>query len=137
MNKIYDVLNQSSLTYEEKFKIGSVILEEYFKEKEKMLTEKIITKDKIIWGKSSDKEMNWDEANEWCKEQGGRLPKMWELAKAWEEKEEGFLEDLYWSSTANSTTYASLVTFSNGNTYNNNKTFSNYVRCVLNQKKYE
>jgi hypothetical protein len=133
MEKIYDVLNQSSLTYEEKFKIGVVILEEYFKEKEKMLTEKIITKDsnKIIWGKSSDREMTWEEANEWCKEQGGRLPKMWELVKAWEEKEEGFVADGYWSSAENSTTLAYGVYFGNGTTIYATKAGGYYVRCVL------
>jgi hypothetical protein len=83
------------------------------------------------WGKSSDREMTWDEAKDWCEKQGGRLPKMWELVKAFEEKEEGFVANLYWSSTELSTTNAYFVHFNSGNTYNFNKTYSYYVRCVL------
>ena len=128
MEKIYDILNQSSLSYEEKLKIGNVILEEYFKEKEKMLK---VTNNKITWGKSSEVEMTWDEANEWCKAQGGRLPKLWELLKAFEDKEEGFVDDTYWSGTEYSTTSAYIVYFSNGITSYYSKTNSLYVRCIF------
>ena len=130
MEKIYDVLNQSSLSYEEKLKIGSVILEEYFKEKEKMLTEKV-TNNKITWGKSSKVEMTLDEAKKWCKAQGGRLPKLWELLKAFEEKEEGFTSNYYWSSTENSATNAYNVGFYNGTTNYGYKTSNYYVRCIF------
>ena len=130
MEKIYDVLNQSSLSYEEKLKIGSVILEEYFKEKEKMLTEKV-TNNKITWGKSSKVEMTWDEAKKWCEAQGGRLPKLWELLKAFEDKEEGFTSNYYWSSTEHSATYEYGVYFTRGDTCYDNKTDFNYVRCIF------
>ena len=130
MEKIYDVLNQSSLSYEEKLKIGSVILEEYFKEKEKMLTEKV-TNNKITWGKSSEVEMTWDEAKKWCKAQGGRLPKLLELLKAFEDKEEGFTSNYYWSSTELSATLAYNVGFYKGTTNYGYKTSNLYVRCIF------
>ena len=89
------------------------------------------TQDKTIWGESSKVEMTWDEAKKWCKAQGGRLPKLWELLKAFEDKEEGFAYFHYWSSTEYSATIAYLVYFYNGNTYNNYNTYSSYVRCIF------
>jgi hypothetical protein len=92
---------------------------------------------KIVWGKSSDKmdwndkRLEWNEAKAWCEEQGGRLPKLWELMKAYEEKEEGFVEATHWSSSEYSTTHACSLYFGNGNTSNCNKTNCYYVRCVL------
>lgn len=131
-------MNKSPLTYKEKFKRA---LEEYFKEK--VLTEKIITKD-------SNEIMTWDEANEWCEEQGGRLPKMWELAKAYDDEllkscdEDSYEEEddkkewfshkakYYWSSTEFSLTEAYYVYFGNGNTGYDRKTTRANVRCILN-----
>lgn len=87
--------------------------------------------EKIVWGKSSDERMDWNEAKVWCEEQGGRLPRLLELLKAYEEKEEGFMADFYWSSTEDFTTGAWHMNFASGNTYRLDKTHSYYVRCVL------
>jgi len=89
------------------------------------------TQDKTIWGESSKVAMTWDEAKKWCEEQGGRLPKLWELLKAFEDKEEGFTSNDYWSSTKNSVTYAYYVIFATGNVYLYNNTYSFYVRCIF------
>jgi hypothetical protein len=91
--------------------------------------------EKIVWSKSSDKRMDWNEAKVWCEEQGGRLPKLWELMKAYEEKEEGFMEHSYWSSTEYSITIAWTLNFSTGTTHNASKTLSLYVRCVFEEEK--
>ena len=92
------------------------------------------TQDKTIWGESSKVEMTWDEAKKWCEEQGGRLPKLWELLRAFEEKEEGFTSNGYWSSTEHSATGAYYVYFYNGSTSNYNfKTYNYYVRCIFNK----
>jgi hypothetical protein len=126
MEKIFDILNQLNLPYEEKLKIGSVIIEGYFSKEEERKNE-----NKIIWGDSSDKVMAWDEAKEWCEKQGGRLPKMWELVKAYEEKEEGFVATTYWSSTEYSILTVWYVNFHNGNTGVTTKMSSSYVRCIF------
>ena len=89
------------------------------------------TQDKTIWGESSKVEMTWDEAKKWCEAQGGRLPKLWELLKAFEDKEEGFTSNHYWSSAETSATVAYFVRFGNGNTYDNYKTDNYYVRCIF------
>ena len=85
--------------------------------------------EKIVWSKSSDKKMNWYEAKAWCEEQGGRLPKLWELMKAYDEKEEGLWR--YWSSTEYTTTGAWCMYFINGETSAIPKTSNLYVRCVF------
>jgi len=77
--------------------------------------------DKIMWG----------EAKIWCEEQGGRLPKLWELLKAYEEKEEGFVAISYWSSTEGSTTGAWYLYFYNGGADYSNKASSYSVRCIF------
>jgi len=89
------------------------------------------TQDKTIWGESSKVEMTLDEAKKWCEEQGGRLPKLWELLKAFEDKEEGFASNTYWSSTENSASYAYNVYFNFGPTSYNYKTSNLYVRCIF------
>ena len=49
----------------------------------------------IKWGKSSEEEMTWEEAKEWCEKQGGRLPTRLELLHAYEDKVGGFKADYY------------------------------------------
>jgi len=66
-----------------------------------------------------------------------RLPKRWELVKAYEEEVEGLNSCFYWSSSENisNSSEAWFVYFSNGITYSNTKTDEYYVRCVKTTKK--
>ena len=84
----------------------------------------------LIWGKTSDKEMNWDDAIKWCKEQGGRLPTLIELLQAYEDKVDGFQSSIYWSSTEYSATFAWAVYFSTGVPDYTYKNDAYAVRCV-------
>ena len=102
-------------------------------------------KKEIKWTKIGDLEwskdlgsMNWNDAVKWCKEQGGRLPKRWEMIKAVDEHFDE-IQDLiksspsyfFWSGTEYSATNAWYVSLSYGNTVNAYKsTYSNQVRCV-------
>ena len=84
----------------------------------------------IEWVATSPTEMTWDEAKEWCKEQGAEMPTRIELLQACEDKVDGFVADNYWSATESSSTYAYNVSFSNCATFYNYKTFALYVRCI-------
>jgi hypothetical protein len=90
----------------------------------------VIPERTIVWGKSSDKEMTWQEAKDWCKEQGGRLPTRIELQLAYEYKVEGFKSSYYWSATESDATLAWLVNFDGGSTNSYYKYDTLYVRCV-------
>ena len=97
--------------------------------KEKIIQE--TTAKTIEWGKSSEDTMNWNEAKEWCKKQGGRLPTRLELLQAYVDKVKGFKTDaIYWSSTECSTYYAWGQGFGTGAQYTYNKS-NYYVRCVF------
>ena len=90
---------------------------------------------KLEWGAESPEELNWEEATNWCKNQGDgyRLPTVVELMQAYWEKVPGFTQsNFYWSSTTYPANYSNAmnVNFNNGNANNNGKTNSNYVRCV-------
>ena len=98
--------------------------------KESIETKQEITAKTLIWGETSKEPMTWEEAKEWCEEQGGRLPTRLELQQAYEDKVEGFKENCYWSATENNRAFAYYVNFYNGNTYFFDKTFAPYVRCV-------
>jgi len=88
----------------------------------------------LEWGRVSDTKMTWEEADKWCKEQGGRLPTSLELLQAYFDKIDGFNESAFWSATAYPYTglrYDAMIVFFNvGSVYSGNKTFSQYVRCV-------
>lgn len=84
----------------------------------------------LIWGESSKEKMTWEEAKKWCEEQGGRMPTRLELLQAYEDKVEGFKEDLYWSATESNSTFAYYVNFNYGGTYLFYKTFAYYVRVI-------
>ena len=65
------------------------------KQRVKQVSEKI-----IYWGETADKQMNWKEGKAWCEKQGGRLPTLEELEKAYEDGVSGFDPKCnYWSST--------------------------------------
>jgi len=83
----------------------------------------------LKWGKSSDKEMNWSEAKDWCEKQGGRLPTLIELLQAYEDVD-GFKKDYYWSATEYSATLAWGVNFSTGGPDLDGESNAYYVRCV-------
>jgi hypothetical protein len=87
------------------------------------------------WGQISDKKMNQQEAEGWCKKQGGRLPTMIELLQAYKDKIPGFKSDRYWSSTtyAGYTDFAWFVGFYGGGPDYDYKTNAYYVRCVRGQ----
>ena len=99
-------------------------------EQEKVIQE-IPTKT-LEWGETSEEEMSWQEAKDWCEEQGGRLPTQIELLQAYKGRVT-FPKDSFWSSTehSNNSSGAWCVYFYYGSTTNNDKTLSSYyARCV-------
>lgn len=82
--------------------------------------------------------MDWDQAPNYCKKNGGRLPTVVELKEMYKNEcsgdkyEAGRCKRWYWSSEeyVPTTTYAMLVGFNNGSVSPVNKTNYNYVRCV-------
>lgn len=99
--------------------------------------EKIIQKipaKNLEWGEICEKELNWEDAKKWCKQQGNewRLPTVVELLQAHNDNVIGFGASYYWSSTESSEAYALNVTFSSGSTSNGNKAYTYSVRCVRN-----
>ena len=99
-------------------------------EQEKVIQE--IPAKTLEWGETSEEEMSWQEAKDWCEEQGGRLPTQIELLQAYKGRVT-FPKDSYWSSTEtlNNSSYAWYVDLSNGYTNNVDKTTSScYARCV-------
>ena len=85
----------------------------------------------LEWGKTSEVEMNWQEAKDWCEKQGGRLPTIVELMEAYHGKIGGFKDDFYWSSSESSATGPFFLGFDGGSvsTYFA-KSNAYYVRCV-------
>ena len=82
------------------------LFDDFIKEADKFVSEQKkqrieqTTEKTIYWGETADKEMEWDEAKDWCEKQGGRLPTLEELEKAYEDGTSGFNpKGLYWSST--------------------------------------
>jgi hypothetical protein len=72
-------------------------------------------------------------ARDACRIVGGRLPTKTELQCIYANKTtfgNNFGSSFYWSSTEYSATYASFVSFDNGNTASYNKSNYNSVRCV-------
>ena len=109
------------------------LFDDFIKEADKFVgkerTKQTIPEKTIYWGETSKKEMNWDEANDWCEEQGGRLPTRLELLQACEV--DGFVASYYWSATEANANTAYNVYFSNCTTYYANKTNAFNVRCVF------
>ena len=100
--------------------------------KEQNWTKQSIPAQELEWGETSEEEMSWQEAKDWCKEQGGRLPTQIELLQAYKGRVT-FPKDSYWSSTehSNNSSGAWCVYFYYGSTTNNDKTTSSYyARCV-------
>ena len=93
-------------------------------------TKQTIPEKTIYWGETADKEMNWEDAKEWCESQGGRLPTLVELLEAYENVDD-FLASNYWSATEFLSTYAWSVHFNNDYPDFSNKTNAYYVRCVF------
>jgi hypothetical protein len=71
-------------------------------------------------------------AREYCKSIGGRLPTLTELQCIYTNRAYfgSFGTGFYWSSTENSSPYASHVFFGTGSSNNENKSFALSVRCV-------
>jgi hypothetical protein len=93
-------------------------------------TKQTIPEKTIYWGETAEEELDWEEAKDWCEEQGGRLPTKIELLQAYEEVD-GFIASLYWSATEANANTAYNVYFSNCTTYYANKTNAFNVRCVF------
>ena len=113
------------------------LFDDFVKEADKFVSEQQkqrveqTTEKTIYWGETADKEMNWDNAKEWCEEKGGRLPTLEELEKAYEDKVEGFDPECnYWSSTPFAGTVAYYVRFSDCNSGFGFTASAFSVRCV-------
>jgi hypothetical protein len=91
-----------------------------------------IPKKTLEWGRTCEKELNWQDAKDWCEKQGKgwRLPTRVELLQAYDEKVPGFGAGYYWSETEYSGTYARNVNFTGGGQSYDDKTYTIYVRCV-------
>ncbi len=87
---------------------------------------------KIEWGATCDRELEWEEAKEWCKKQGDgwRLPTRVELLQAFKDKIDGFRLGYYWSNNEYSPTGAWSQYLSTINHCSVTKSNYNYVRCV-------
>lgn len=85
----------------------------------------------IRWGEIAEKEMDWEDAKKWCKEQGGRLPTRFELFCVYEDEEirKTFNTGNYWSSTPYGD-YVYYVRFSDCNSGYGNTGNAYSVRCV-------
>jgi len=83
-------------------------------------------------GPEADKEMNWNDAIEWCQWVGGELPTRDILLQAYlnEDIKSEFKTEWYWSRTEFHATGAWTQTFFNGNQYYPTKTYYYYVRTV-------
>ena len=130
-------LNQNKMKELENIK---KLFEDFCKKADKFV-EKRTEQEKVIqaipaktieWGETSEKEMTWQEAKDWCKEQGGRLPTQIELLQAYEGRVT-FPKDSFWSSTESyyNSSNACTVYLNLGYTLNSDKTLSSYyARCV-------
>jgi hypothetical protein len=94
------------------------------------------------WGPSSEKTMNFEAANKYCEELGGRLPTRMELISLIDETkydpsiDTQFFKDTksswYWTGTdyAGNSSCAWCVGFDNGGVFNGNEDGDSYVRPV-------
>ena len=72
-------------------------------------------------------------ARQACKAVGGRLPTVSELQCIYAYRGSfgnNFGNNMYWTSSESTATYAKKIYFYNNDVYDDNKTTSNYVRCV-------
>jgi hypothetical protein len=95
----------------------------------------------LDWGQSSNKRMNWKDAQKYCADQGGRLPEIDELASLADRSKykpaihpifTDTQSSLYWSGTtyAGYTVDAWVVYFDYGYVYDGSKADELYVRPV-------
>ena len=91
-----------------------------------------VPEQRLEWGRIAETLMDWKEAKKWCKRQGKgwRLPTVIELLQAFEDENNDFGMDSYWSSIEDSGMNARNVYFTDGSTYYHDKTFRGSVRCV-------
>ncbi len=77
-------------------------------------------------------DINWQDAMDWAKEQGGDLPNRVELVLLYENHQNQFEERLYWSNKqhASISSYAWFQHFGNGYQYNTNKIYELRARAV-------
>ena len=110
------------------------LFDDFIKEADKFVgkerTKQIIPEKTIYWGETAEKDMNWEDAKEWCEAQGGRLPTLVELLEAYENVDD-FIASYYWSATESGSTDAYSVNLSNCTTLNYDKTSADNVRCVF------
>lgn len=87
----------------------------------------------LTWGETARGTMTWDEANEWCEKQGGRLPTSTELHEAFLADVPGFVASHYWSRTEvpGVSANAYRVYMYSGYVYSGVKSGGGYVRCVF------
>ena len=113
-------------------------LKKYIDKIDNKLVKMTIKEQNLEWGATSEEELNWDEAREWCKKQGEgwRLPTRLELLEAYEQKIKGFATSNcfatsnYWSSTESHSYSAWSQNFLNGSQDSNYKNYNYYVRCI-------
>ena len=110
--------------------------------KDEIMEVEEITKTKVViqkipakileWGLTSEKEMNWEDAKQWCEKQGEgwRLPTIIELEQAYNDKINGFEASYYWSSTEYSQTGAWIYSWPGAYRFSSTRDYDYYVRCV-------
>lgn len=92
----------------------------------------ILNGTKWILGDESTEEMNWEDANKWCKSIGQDLPQRAILLMAFLNPEirSNFANDYYWSSSEDDSNYAWNQNFDNGYQNNYSKNVTLPVRAV-------
>ena len=87
---------------------------------------------KWLLGNEAPREMNWQDAKDWCKSVGQQLPPREVLLMAYLNLETcgGFADGSYWSSSEDGSSYAWFQNFDYGNQNSNNKNNTLPVRAV-------
>ena len=80
--------------------------------------------------KETEKELDWDDAMNYCKSLSGELPTLGELQYLYDNYKEEFQGTYYWSSFQESTTDSCGMNFTNGHKYQSLKTLTCRVRAV-------
>ena len=80
--------------------------------------------------KETEKELDWDDAMDYCKSLGGELPTLDELEYLYDNYKKEFHPTNYWSSSQDSATHSWRMHFYNGTKYHYDQTHLSRVRAV-------
>jgi len=90
----------------------------------------------LEWGPIAEKSMTWDEAMDWAKKQGGKLPTRSELTSLFDDGPKEIIESMrnkkFWTTTSCNVLPSGvyLIDFNRGFSNFDLKDFYHYARCV-------